>query len=127
MTFHTTLSLVASSASGNCPTFRYFVGPSNIFSCCFPYLHFPSIIPVVTQCSNFSLLITWPKKIVFRLRSLFMSDLVASFSHNAVSFDFFTDHDIRSIFLRNHIYVASSIFSNCFEIVQASIHQNGSM
>ena len=40
----------------------YFVGP-NIFSRCFPLLRFPTIIPVVTRCSSFSLLSKWPKNV----------------------------------------------------------------
>ena len=48
------------------------------FHSCFPLLLYPSIIPVVTRCSSFSLLITWPKKVAWHLLNLFMSDLVVS-------------------------------------------------
>ena len=71
--------LVAFSASVASPTFSRFVSQSNIFSCCIPPLHFPSIIP---DHSSFSLLITWPKKVAYHLRTsiLFMSGLVVSAS-----------------------------------------------
>ena len=49
----------AFSASVTLPTFNHFAISANIFSCSFRLLHFPSIIPVVSLCSIFSLLITW--------------------------------------------------------------------
>ena len=61
MTFCSSLTLVAFSASVTLSTFSHFVSPPNILSCFLPLLHFPSIIPVVTRCSRFSLLITWLK------------------------------------------------------------------
>ena len=67
---------VAFSASVTLPTLSYFVSLSNIFSHCFHPLRFPLIIPVVTRCSSFSLLIAWPKKIAWHLRILFISDLL---------------------------------------------------
>ena len=44
MTFHASLSLVAFSVFVTRPTLSLFVSPSNIFSRCFPLLHFPSTI-----------------------------------------------------------------------------------
>ena len=44
---------------------------------------------------------------------------VVSVSNNTVSFDVFAVHEIRSNFHGNHIFVASSFFHSCFEIVQA--------
>ena len=84
----------------------HFVSPSNIFSRCFLVLRFLSIIPLVTGCSRFSLLITWPKKVVWRFCFLFMSDLVSA-SSNTDSFDFFAVPKIHSILQRNHFSVAS--------------------
>ena len=92
-------------------TLSRFVSPSNIFSRCFRLLRFPSIIPVVIRCSSFSLLTTWPKKVAWRLCILITSHLVMSASHNIVSFDFFAVHEIYSVLRRNHICVASSLFS----------------
>ena len=46
--------------------------PSVVFSRCFPLLRFPSIIPVVMRCSNFSLLITWPKNVILILNKHFL-------------------------------------------------------
>ena len=63
------------NASVTLPTLRHFVSPSNIFSRCFPLLHFPSFNPLVTRCFNLSLLITWPKKVACCLSILFMSEL----------------------------------------------------
>ena len=82
----------------------------------------PSVIPVVTRCSSFSLLIIWPKKVLWYLHILFKSDLVISASLNTISFDFFSVYEIRSISSRNYISPASSFFCSCFEIiVQTSI------
>ena len=76
MTFHASLSFVAFSAFVTLPSLSYFVSLSNIFSHCFPLLFFSSIIPVVTRSSSFSFLITWPKKVGWRVHSPFMSDLL---------------------------------------------------
>ena len=51
----------------------------SIFSRCFPLLRFPSIIPVVTRFSSYSVLIAWRKKLCWRLPILFISDLVTVF------------------------------------------------
>ena len=40
-------------------------------------------------------------------------------SHNAVSFDFFSVHEIRNNICKNDTSVTSSFLYNCFEIVQA--------
>ena len=107
ITFHASLSLVAFSASAARPTVCHFVSPFSIFSRCFSLLHFPSIIPGFTRFSRFSLLITRQEKVFCRLRILFMSDLVSA-TYNNVSFDFFSDHKIRSILRKNQISFASS-------------------
>ena len=72
MTFYASLSLVTLRASVTSPILNPFVSPSNIFLPFFPLLRFTSIIPVVTRCSSFSLLITWPKKVTWRLRTPFI-------------------------------------------------------
>ena len=58
MSFHIPRSLVAFRISTTLPAPSHLTSPSVIFSRCFPLLRFPSIIPVVMRCSNFSLLIT---------------------------------------------------------------------
>ncbi|GFO25806.1 hypothetical protein PoB_005231100 [Plakobranchus ocellatus] len=63
MVLHFFLSFVASIASNDFPAFSQSARPSMSFSHCFPLLRFPSNIPVVTRFSNFSLRITWPKKV----------------------------------------------------------------
>ncbi|GFN84215.1 hypothetical protein PoB_001072100 [Plakobranchus ocellatus] len=63
MVLHFFLSFVASIASNYFPAFSQSARPSMSFSRCFPLLRFPSNIPVVTRFSNFSLRITWPKKV----------------------------------------------------------------
>ena len=127
MTFYASLPLTAFSAPVTRPTLSLFVSPSNIFLHYLYMQHFPSIIPVVTRCSSFSLLITWPKMGAWHLCTLFMGDLVSA-SRNTVSFDVFAVHEIRSIYERsNHISVASNFFCTRFEIIKASksIQQNG--
>ena len=93
----------------------------------FPLLRFPPIIPVIIRCSSFFLFNKWPKKVVWLLCFLFMSDFIMSDSRNTILFDFFAVLEICSILRRNHISIASSFFCNCFKTVQALhlIHQNG--
>ena len=95
MTFHASLSLVAFSASS---VFllgaNLFVHPTSFYAVIL--VQFSSIIPIVTRCSSFSLFIKWPKKIAWRSRILFMTDLVSAF-RNTVSFNFFVVHEIRYI------------------------------
>ena len=43
-----------------------------------------------------------------------------SAARNAVSFDFFAGHEIRSLLHRNNFSIVSIFFCNYFEIVQAS-------
>ena len=62
---------------------------------------FPSIIPVVARCSNFSLLITWPKKLDWSLHILFMLCQLLVTMFLLIS--------LKSI-RRNHISVASRFF-----------------
>ena len=119
MTFKASLSLITFSASVTLPTLNHFVTLSNIFSHCFLLLRFQSIIPVVARYSSFSLLITWPKKVAWRLHIFCMSNLVVSAFRNTVQQHFFAVHKILCIHQRNHIFVASSFFCTCFEIVQA--------
>ena len=85
MTFHAPRSLVNVRACVTRLTLSFFVSPYNIVSSCFPLLRFPSIILVVTRCSIFSLLITLPKKVSWRLCILFKGDVVMSASHNKFS------------------------------------------
>ena len=118
ITFHTSLSLIAFSASIACPNLSHFVSPT-VFSHCFSLLHIPLSIPVVTRCSSFSLPITWPKKVAWCYHILFMGDLVWT-SRITVSFDFYAVFEILSILHGKHISVASNFVFNCFEIVQAS-------
>ena len=82
MSFHIPRSFVAFRISTTLPAPSQLASASVIFSRCFPLLRFPSIIPVVMRCSNFSLLITWPKNVVCRVQILFTSalDVWASFS-----------------------------------------------
>ena len=113
MIFYASLSLVASTAFVTLSTSGHFFSPY-IFQRCFTLLRFPSIIPVVTKCSSFPLLMTWTqKKLLGVYVFYFMSDRVSA-SRNTVSFDFFAVHEIRSILRRNHIFVASSFFCTCF-------------
>ena len=111
MSFHIPRSLVAFRISTTLPAPSHLTSPSVIFSRCFPLLRFPSIIPVVMRCSNFSLLITWPKNVVCRVRILFTSALDVWVSFSTVSFDFFAIHDIFIVLLRNHISTVSSLIS----------------
>ena len=67
------------------------MSPFKILSSCFHLLRFPSIIPVVTKCSNFSL-ITWLRKFAWRLDILSVSHVVVSASR--ISFDFFAVQEI---------------------------------
>ena len=120
VSFHIPRSLVAFRISTTLPAPSQLASPSVILSRCFPLLRFPSIIPVVTRCSNFSLLITRPKNVVCRVRILFTSALDVWASFSTVSFDFLAIHDIFIILLRNHISTASSFFCACLDIVQAS-------
>ena len=85
-----------------------------IYSCCFP-----SIMPVVTRCSSFCFLFSWPKKFALHVHILFMGDFVVSAFCNTILYDFFAVHEIHSILHRNRISVGSSFFCNCFEIIQA--------
>ena len=123
MTFHAS-QLVIFSTSVTRTTFSHFVRPFNIFSCCFPLLHFPLIIPVATWCSSLSLLITWCKKVTWYLCILCMSDHVVSASLTIVLFDFYAAPNIRSILCSNHISAAFSFFCSYIEMVLTSIHQN---
>ena len=86
-----------------------------------------SIIPDVTRCISFSLLITWPKKIAWHLCILFMNDLVVSASRNTISFDFFAVNEIRNILQRNQFFFYLKfrllLFKNSPGL--AFIHQNG--
>ena len=107
MTFHASLSLLASSTSVTLPILSHFVSPSNIFSLRFPLLRLSLIIPIDKRFSIIPLLITWPKKVAWRLRILFMSILkfdVFGFC-NTGSFHFFSVHEIRSILCKNQFLV----------------------
>ena len=116
------ISFLTFSTSVTRPTLSPFVSPSNIFSRCYPLMRFPSNA-VVTRCTSLSLIIIWPKKVAWRLRILFLSDLVYA-SRNTVSFDFFAVHEIRSILQMNHISFASSFVCKCFKSVQHCIHSS---
>ena len=103
----------------------YFVGQSTIFSPCFPLLRFLSIIPVVTRCSSFPLLITWPKRVALRLIILFMSYFVVLASRNTISFDFFAVHEIRGTLRNNHILLPPVSFVSFFKSSRSRIHTSG--
>ena len=93
ISFHTSLSLVVLNTSIT-PVPSHFAIPSIIFSRRLPLLRFPSIVPVVIRCSSFSLLITWPRKVAWRFRILFMRDLFVCASLRTYSLDFFAFHVI---------------------------------
>ena len=118
MTLHASQSLAAFSAFASCPIFSHFVSPSNIFSCCFPLLHFPLIIQVVFQFHHMA------KKVVWHLHIQFMNDLVLA-PHSTVSFDFFAVHEICSILLRNHISVAFIFFVAVLKLSRLCMRTSG--
>ena len=85
MIFPTYRSLIFFGSSVIDPASSHFVTSSNIFSSCFP-----SIIPAVTRCSSFFLLVTCSKKEAWHLCNPFTSDHVVSAPLNNVPFDFLT-------------------------------------
>ena len=70
----------------------YFESPSNIFWCCFG-----TIIPVVTRFCTFSLLLTCPKKVAWRLLILFMLNLVVLASCNSFGWFLYSPWDTNLI------------------------------
>ncbi len=81
---------------------------------------FPSIFPVVTICSNFFFLMTWPINracCVLTLLMIFLFDLAAL---RMTSLLCFAVRGTRSILLKNHISVASIVFCELLVIVQDS-------
>ena len=84
----------------------YFESPSNIFWCCFG-----TIIPVVTRFCTFSLLLTCPKKVAWRLLILFMLNLVVSASCNSFGWFLYSPWDF--------LILLSPVSFVTFEIVQA--------
>ena len=55
---------------------------------------------------------------------LFMSDLICPASHNTVSFDFFTVHEIHSILYRDHVSVTSCFFVSVLKLLGYCIHES---
>ena len=126
MTFHASLSLIAFSASVTLPALSQIVNLSNIFSnfslVAFSFYPFSFHNNIIQLYSSFSLLITWPKKVAWRLHILFMDGLVVSASCDTVSFDFFAGHEIRSIVRKNHISFASVSFVTVLKLSRPRIH-----
>ena len=145
MNFSASRSLVAFDASFTPPVFSLFVRKSKFFSRVLPLLRVSSIIPVVTRflqllqdssscykippvvtrflqllqdSSSFPFLITWPKRVAWRLCILFISDFVSA-PHDTISFDFFAVHEIVAFSAGTS---ASSFYSFfiCFEIIHVS-------
>ena len=116
MNFHASLFLVIFnfSVSVTHPTFNNFVCPSNTFSHCFTLLHYPLPISVVTRCSSFSLLITWPKNVSWLSHISYLSDLVVLASLNTALSDLFAVKEIQNILLtcKNHISAVSNFLHN---------------
>ena len=122
MTFHTSLFLVAFSASVTRPTLSRFVSPSNIFYsaflCCVFLQSFQLSKDVLVSLLSRHV----RKKVALRLRTLFISGLVLSASLNIASLDFFAVHEIRSILRWNCISFASFSFPPDFKLSKPRTH-----
>ena len=118
MNFHASLIFVAFSASVTRPTFSHFLAHPSfllVFPCCVYFDH-SSWHGIFLFLSSHLM----AKRGCLALRILFMSDLAVPSSCNTVLFDFFAVYKILSVFLSNHISVATSFCFSCFDIVQGS-------
>ena len=79
-------------------------------------LLFPSIFPVVNNCSIFPFLITWPRNSACVLLMLLISFLVLLAVFRISKLVLFSVHDTLSILLKNHIFIASMDVDVCFVI-----------
>ena len=104
ITFHASLALVAFTP----PPLSHFVSQSNIFPCCVLPRSFKLSQDILI--SLFSSQGQGQKNFLWRLRTLFMSDLVVSASRNTVLFDFFAVHEIRRFLCRNQMPPEYNIF-----------------
>ena len=97
----------------------YKINYSAIFALPSPLLRFFSTICVVTRCSIFSLLVTWPKKT--KRGSSFLVFLIEYRIGCSIFLNFLPVHVLRSISDNIHTNVASSsLLEICFEIAQVS-------
>ena len=104
-----------------CGSVSLFVCLYSIFSCGFPPC-FSSIIPVVTRCTSFFLLITFAKisclAFTYFINEWFSCVCLSSY----VSFDFSANHEIRSIHIKNHISVPLVCIVAALKLSRSYIH-----
>ena len=115
MNFHFSRSLASTNISAVLLPSQAAI-PSCVFILWRPLLHFPSIFPVVNKCSSFPFLITWPRNSACLLLTLLIRFLVLPAVFRISKLVRFSVHDTLSIFLKNHISIASMDVNVCLPI-----------